>query len=32
MTVYVSLADENIHSGTADEICIFSLKLQIELQ
>lgn len=32
MTVYISLDDENIHSATVDEICIFFLKLQIELQ
>jgi len=32
MTLYVSLVDEDIHNGAMNEICLFPLKLQMELQ
>lgn len=32
MTTYISLIDEDIHNGAIDEVCLFFLKLQMELQ
>ena len=32
MSLYVFLVDEDIHNGAMNEICLFHLKLQMELQ